>query len=250
MRSPIPRRLPRFFFGLCGLAGASLATPALADIINTSKAGQVSAFQAGADVENFDDLDGTPLSSYAPGQVVAPGSRFSSRDGTEAPTFHSGGGSPNDPVGNPGTPIAIISPSGAIIGDVESGENVAAPVVINTDEPWNNGFMEVIFPIEVDKVGFWVTHGTIRLTLRNRSGGDLETGDVEVVGTAGNFIGIERDAQDIAVAAIFNDGGGDAYTFDDFTSTADPVPEASASLGSLAGALVLIAARRLRAARA
>jgi hypothetical protein len=246
MRSRVPRRL----LGIFGAGGLALATPALADIINTSKAGQVSAFQTGADVESFDDLDGTPLSSYAPGQVVAPGSRFSSRDGTEFPTFHSGGGSPNNPVGNPGTAIAIISPSGAIIGDVESGENVAAPVVINSDEPWNGGFMEVIFPIEVDKVGFWVTHGTVRLTLRDRNGTDLTTGDTEVIGSAGNFIGIERDAQDIAVAAIFNSGGGDAYTFDDFTSTADPVPEAPASLGSLAGALVLMAARRFRSARA
>ena len=116
-------------------------------------------------------VTGTALSSYAAGELILEASRFSSRGSATNPTFHSGGASPNDPVGNPGSPIGIITPSGAIGGDVESGENVAAPLVIFTDEPWNDAFMEVIFfPGNVERVGFWVTHGPVRLDLRDRSG--------------------------------------------------------------------------------
>jgi hypothetical protein len=230
---------------LLALTGLVLASPARATILSTSNQSQVDAFSVGAEVENFDDLDSTVASSYAAGQNATPASRFSTRDGTTAPTFHSGGASPNDPVGNPGTPIAIVTPSGAIIGDVASGENVGAPVVVSADELWNGGFMEVIFPSDVNKVGFWVTGGSAHLFLRDRFGSNLATGDVDVIGNAGTFIGIERPAADISVAAIVANGG-DFFTIDDFTH----VPEAPAPLGAVVGALVLTLARRFRPARA
>ena len=67
------------------------------------------------------------------------------------PTFHSGGGSPNDPVGTPGEPIAIIDPDGAIGGAVMSPNNVAARLNLNVpDEPFNQAFIEVIFPMAAD----------------------------------------------------------------------------------------------------
>jgi hypothetical protein len=229
--------------GACALLAA--AAPAGALIVNTSNAGEVADFQEGAEVEDFDDLDGHPVQSYAAGQNVPAGSRFSTRNGNLFPTFHSGGASPNDPVGNPGTPIAIVSPAGPIVDDVVSGENVAAPVVILSDELWNGGFMEVIFPNDINKVGLWVTHGSVTMFMRDRFGSNLTDGDVEVTGTAGSFIGIERPTADVSVAALIVQGG-DAYTFDDFTYA----PEAPAPLGAAAGLLVLGLAGRFRAKRA
>jgi hypothetical protein len=110
-------------------------TGTAATIIKTSDPTVVAAFQSGASVENFDDLTAFVITSYDPGQFIDAGAKFSSRDGATMPTYHSGGASPNDPVGNPGTPIGIVDPDGGIAGDVASPNNVAAPLVINSDEP-------------------------------------------------------------------------------------------------------------------
>jgi len=232
---------------LCGL-GALLvgAFPARALILQTTNPGEVASFASGMNVEDFDDLDGTALDGYAPGQLIDETSRFSSRDSATEPTFHSGGASPNDPVGNPGSPIGIVAPSGAIAGDVESGANVAAPLVIFSDEPWDNGFMEVIFfPGNVERVGFWITHGSVRLDLRDRQGSILVTGDVTVTGTKGDFIGISRGTSDIAVVALIAAGGGDAFTIDDFVY-ADSVPEPAETVLLGVGAALLGVLRTAR----
>jgi hypothetical protein len=235
---------------LCGLAALlAFATPAHAAILQTSDAGQVATFSAGMNVETFEGTIGTALSSYAPGQLVENGSLFSSLDSATEPTFHSGGASPNDPVGNPGTPIGIVDPSGAIASDVVSGVNVAAPLVISSQEPWNDAFMEVIFfPGLVERVGFWITHGSVTLTLRDRGGLDLVGGDVTVTGNEGEFIGISRGASDIAVAALFAAGDGDAFTIDDFVY-ADSVPEPAGALLLVVGAAALTSARSISARR-
>jgi hypothetical protein len=114
----------------------------------SSDTSAVAAFQAGATVKNFDDLPALTITSYDSGQAVPSANQFSSRDlvAFTAPFFNSGGASFNDPVGNPGTPIGIFDPDGAIAGDVQSTNNVAGPLVVGSDEAFNNGFMEVIFP--------------------------------------------------------------------------------------------------------
>ena len=240
-------RMRRAAAFLCGV-GAVLAVPsAQADIVKTTNQAQVNAFSAGMNVETFDTgVTGTALTSYADGQLILEASRFSSRGSATNPTFHSGGASPGDPVGNPGSPIGIITPSGAIAGDVESGENVAAPLVMFTDEPWNDAFMEVIFfPGNVERVGFWVTHGSVRLDLRDRSGSNLVTGDVTVTGDEGEFIGISRGGtSDIAAVALTVQSPDGAFTIDDFTYP-DTVPEPAAALLLGIGAGVLTA-RRVR----
>ena len=218
-------RRPLILGPLAVLGALGLAGKAPAEVINTSNNNQVHAFQQGATIEKFDDLDAVSLSSYAAGQTVPVADQFHTRDGATAPTFHSGGASPNDPIGNPGTPIGIVHPTGGISGDVKSSPNVAAPLVINDVIAWTNGvdkgFMEVIFPAgsEVSKVGFWVTQGSVTLHLRDRSGSDLTTGDVTVTGDAGSFIGIDRGTADIAVAAVLPNAV-DAITIDDFTFSA------------------------------
>jgi hypothetical protein len=223
------------------------AAPVRATIVKTTNQSQVNAFSQGMNVESFDTgVTGTALSSYADGQTILEASRFSSRGSATNPTFHSGSASPNDPVGNPGAPIGIITPTGAIAADVESGENVAAPLVIFTDEPWNDGFMEVIFfPGNVERVGFWVTHGPVRLDLRDRTGSNLTTGDVTVIGETGEFIGISRGGtSDIAVVALTAQGADGAFTIDDFTYP-ETVPEPAAALLLGIGAGILTA-RRVR----
>jgi hypothetical protein len=241
------RRVGAALGGLAALL--AFAPPAHALILKTTNAGEVATFSTGMNVEEFEGTIGTALSSYAPGQLVENGSLFSSLDHATQPTFHSGGADPNDPEGNPGTPIGIIDPSGAIAADVVSGVNVASPLVINTQEPFNNAFMEVIFfPGLVERVGFWITHGSVTLTLRDRQVNDLTTGDVTVTGVEGEFIGISRGTSDIAIAAVFAAGGGDSYTFDDFVY-ADSVPEPGGPLLLAVGAAALASARATSARR-
>jgi hypothetical protein len=89
--------------------------------------------------------------------------------------------------------------------------------------------MEVLFPANVSKVGFWLLHGSVTLQLRDSDGNTHTTGDFEVTGTAPTFIGLSRASADIRVAAIIPST--EAFTIDDFTfaggSSAPPktVPE-------------------------
>lgn len=239
------RRVEGALWGLAMLL--AFALPAQGTILKTTNPADVASFADGMNVESFEGTIGTQLSSYASGQLVENGSLFSSLNHATQPTFHSGGASPNDPEGNPGTPIGIIDPGGAIASDVVSGVNVAAPLVINSQEPWNNAFIEVIFfPGLVERVGFWVTHGSVTLTLRDRQVSDLTTGDVTVTGNAGEFIGISRGTSDIAVAALFS--AGDAFTFDDFVY-ADSVPEPAGVVLLAVGAAALTSVRTISARR-
>lgn len=226
------------------------APAAHAVVIATTDAATIAAFQSGATIESFDDLSALVITSYVAGQTVGASEQFSTRNGLTQPTFHSGGASPNDPVGNPGTPIGIFEPTGGIAGDVRSPSNVAGPLVINSDEAFNFGFMEVIFPSTASRVGFWLTHGNVLLQLRDADGNTLTTGDFQVNGTAGQFIGIIRDSADVTVAAIV--GSTEAFTIDDFTYASGggtSVPEPASLLGGLmtlgfAGAFYRAANRR------
>src|SRR6185503_11663341 len=112
--------------GLIAFA-AMLPLHSNAYVIQTTDSSMVAAFQAGAIVENFDDLAALTITSYASGQTVPTANQFSSRDivNFTSPFYNSGGASFNDPVNNPGTPIGIYAPSGAIASDVESGTHVA-----------------------------------------------------------------------------------------------------------------------------
>jgi hypothetical protein len=205
----------------------------------TSDPAQAAQFQTAATVEGFDDLAALTITSYAAGQIVPAANQFSSRDlvAFTSPFFNSGGASFNDPVGNPGVPIGIFDPAGAIAGDVQSPDNVAGPLVGDgSGEAFNNGFMEVIFPADVIRVGFWVTHGSITLFLKDASNTNLATGDVQVSGTAGQFIGIQRDAADVRGVTI---GFDEAFTIDDFTYSSNAVPEPSIALLLGMGALLL-----------
>jgi PEP-CTERM motif len=212
----------------------------------TSNPADVATFQTGATVENFDDLSALAVTSYA-AQAVPEANRFSSRNlvAFTSPFFNSGGASFNDPVLNPGTPIGILAPGDGIAGDVKSPGNVAGGLAGDGSfEAFNNGFIEVIFPADVSKVGLWVTQGSIKLLLKDANNTNLATGDVEVSGTAGQFIGIERATADVRGVTI---GFTQALTIDDFTYSASaPVPEPSSGLLIAMGLTGLLGWRRIR----
>ena len=211
----------------------------------TSDPSQVAQFQAGATVENFDSLSGLTITSYDNGQTVPAANRFSSDNliTFTSPFFNSGGASFNDPVGNPGTKIGIFDPDAAIAGEVVSPNNVAGPLTVGTDIAFTNGFMEVIFPEDVIRVGIWITHGTnIQLILKDSNNQNLSTGDFTVTGSTGQFIGIQRDAADVRGVTI----GFGAFTIDDFTYSSTPVPEPSSSVLIAMGLTALVGWRRLR----
>jgi hypothetical protein len=220
--------------------------------IATMNPSQIATFQGGATVEGFDTfppstITGLTIDSY---NVVAvpQGSRFSSRDTTTftSPFFNSGGASFGNPVGNPGVPIGIFTPTGATIGgDVKSPTNVAGPLTGDGSfEAFNNGFMEVIFPADMIRVGFWITHssGSITLITKDLNNQNLSTGDFQVTGTKGQFIGIQRDSADIRGVTI---GFTQAFTIDDFTYSSTPIPEPSSLFLIATGLAALIGWRRV-----
>lgn len=217
----------------------------------TSNPSEVGQFQMGATVENFDDLPALTLTSYRDDQIVPAANQFSSRNlvAFTSPFFTSGLASFNDPVGNPGTRIGIFDPDGAIAGDVKSPNNVAGPLLIGTDEAFTHGVMEVIFPADVIRVGFWITRaldiGIVFLRLKDSNNTDLTTGTFSL-GVSGDdkFIGIQRDSADIRAVTI--DGFG-AVTIDDFTySSTAMIPEPSSSLLVAMGLTALVGWRRVR----
>ncbi|RIL00248.1 MAG: hypothetical protein DCC71_18895 [Proteobacteria bacterium] len=230
---------------VCLVAMQPTASSGLALI--TSDPSEAALFQTGATVEGFDDLPALTITSYDAGQIVPAANQFSSRDlaAFTSPFFNSGGASFNDPVGNPGVAIGIFDPDGAIAGDVVSPDNVAGPLVGDgSGEAFNNGFMEVIFPADVLRVGFWITEGSnIQLILKDSNNTNLATGDFSVTGNAGQFIGIQRDSADVRGVTI---GFDDAFAIDDFTYSSAPIPEPSTFLLIGMGLTALVGRRRVR----
>jgi hypothetical protein len=244
------RGVPRQRSIINALIAASVtmnASASFALVIQTSDPAQVAAFQSGATIENFDDLAALTITSYASGQTVPAASQFSSRNLVtfSAPFFNSGGASFNDPIGNAGTPIGIFDPDGAIAGDVKSLNNVAGPLAGGSDQAFGNGFMEVIFPTDMRRIGVWVTHGTFTIFLKDSTNTNLASGDVSVTGSAGQFIGIQRNAADVRGLTI---GFPESFTFDDFTFSttpiSEPVPEPASIFSAALGLGALLGLRR------
>jgi VPDSG-CTERM motif len=218
--------------------GAFLPLNSNALVVTTTDPSVVASFQAGATIEHFDDLPALPITSYSSGQTVPAADQFSSRNliSFTSPFYNSGGASFNDPVSNPGTPIGIFAPGGGIAGDVKSGTHVAGPLVVGSDEAFNNGFMEVIFPTDIQLVGFSITHASSPITmfLKDSTNTNLSTGDFQVTGSQGDFIGIKRNSADVRGITV---GFTESFTIDDFTFSAAPVttvPDTSSTAGLLA----------------
>ncbi len=211
----------------CGILTNSLAALALfgaavgteGTVITTSNPVDIAAFKSGATVQTFDSIPGitaVPITSYSPLDITGTAALFS-KDPAQSPYFNSGGASFNDPASNPGTPVGIVAPSGAIAGDKLSGNNVAGPLFV-TPPPFTvfetGAFMEVIFPTAVSKVGLFVPHGSVTMFLRDTSNNNLATGDSQGSVSAGQFLGITRASADIGGLLLLGNG---PFTIDDFT---------------------------------
>ena len=92
-------------------------------------------------------------------------------------------------------------------------------------------------------LGLWVTQGTITLFLKDSTNTNLATGDVQVTGSAGQFIGIQRDTADVRGVTI---GFPEAFTIDDFTYSTTPIPEPSSLVLIAMGLTALARWRRAR----
>lgn len=147
---------------------------AQASILTTSNPTDIATFENGATVQTFDNISGitaAPITDYNPKDLTGSAALFN-KDAAQPAFFNSGGASFNDPVGNPGVPIGIVSPTGGISGDKLSGNNVAGPIGVSTP-PFtvfdSGAFMEVIFPTAVSKVGLYVAHGSLTLILKDKT---------------------------------------------------------------------------------
>jgi hypothetical protein len=91
----------------------------------------------------------------------------------------------------------------------------------------------------------WVTHGTFTVFLKDSTNTNLTTGDVQVTGNAGQFIGVERDTADVRGLTM---GFPESFTFDDFTYATTPIPEPASTLLVAVGFGVLLGRRRVAGA--
>jgi len=123
----------------------------------------------------------------------------------------------------------------------------SVPAPVGSFEAFHDGFMEVIFPVDVRRVGFWITHGNVTLFLKDSTNTNLATGDFQITGSAGQFIGIQRDTADVRGVTI---GFPQAFTIDDFTySSTAMIPEPTSFLLIVVGLTTLVGWRHVRNAR-
>jgi hypothetical protein len=80
------------------------------------------------------------------------------------------------------------------------------------------------------------------LILKDSNNSNLATGDFSVTGSAGQFIGIQRDAADVRGVTI---GFAEAFTIDDFTYSSTVIPEPSTFLLIAIGLTTLTGRRRV-----
>ena len=240
-------------FALIGLVLLATASSAHAATINTNDTAVYDAFAVGATVQTFESTGLTPLalSSYTNAANSSTAVLATAQLGGQIAGlhFHSGGASPGDPVGNPGTPTALLQLQGAIAGDAHSASNVVGSLEINTENLDLDQFLEIIFTGGVlqDRVGVWLNPGLGNVTFSafDSTGTPLES----VTGTAGNFVGIDRAANEIRVVSIVNQGG-TGFTIDDLTYGRTGTTSTVAEPGSLALLLTgLLAAAGLRRRR-
>jgi PEP-CTERM motif len=211
------------------------------DVIDTNNPAQISAFQSGATVVNFESISGrTPqsLTDYTSGNPVSPTSFvFDQIPGVQ---FSVGGAvGTNEP--------ALYQLSGGISGDAHTPTTVLGPVDFDFTTKFNSGSMiEIFFPTKVSKVGFWLnpSRGNVELIAADTNFAFSHQTETTLESSmtlfpsgvkAGDFVGISRPTADIGGFKIIGLGA-NGFTIDDFTfgggsSTAVPEPSALALLG-------------------
>jgi hypothetical protein len=218
--------------------------------INTNDINVYNAFATGATFEDFESVGTlTPLAltSYAnatnSSTTVPAGAQLSTQ--LTGSLFHSGGGSFNNPVGNPGTPAALLQLQGGISGDAHSGSNVVGSLEINSTLLDLDQFVEfgLTDGTRVNRIGVWVNPslGPVLFTAFDENLTPLESG----TGSPGNFVGVLLPTDTIRSISIISTSAS-GFTIDDLTyGKAAAVPEPTSAVLILIGTgLVAICRRR------
>ncbi len=229
------------------LSSASMATP-----INTNDINIYNTFATGATLQNFENIAGmTPLvlNSYTNALDSSTNVPAAAQLSLDIPglLLHSGGGSFNNPAGNPGTPTALLFLDGDLGTDAHSGNNLVGSLEINTENLDLDQFIEIVFINTLQaRVGVWLNPslGNVTMTAFDSTGSSLES----VAGSAGNFVGFERSAADIKFVSIVNNNNA-GFTVDDLTyggaRSTTPVSEPG-SLALIGLSLLVLAYLRRR----
>lgn len=225
--------------------------PAFGVTFNTSDLDVYNLFATGATVQTFENIAGmTPLglTSYANALDSSTAVPAAAQLGLDIPgfLFHSGGGSFNNPTGNPGTPTALLALSGTLADDPQSPTNVVGSLEINTEQLDLDHFLEIVsIDALQSRVGVWLNPslGDVTFSAFDSTGTQLET----TPGTAGNFVGIQRATADIKFVSVV--GGAAGFTIDDLTFAGTPTtttPEPATFLLLALGSAALWRMRRAR----
>jgi PEP-CTERM motif-containing protein len=212
------------------LVHATAVTVAAATI-DTNDVNVYNLFASGATVQNFDNIAGVTalgLDSYANAansSTAVPAAPAQLSLDIAGLLFHSGGGSPNNPVGNPGTPTAVLALGGNIAGDAHSQSNVVGSQQLKIDPALDpdvldiDQFIEIVFINQLQsRVGVWLNPslGNALFTAFDSNGQSVGS----VVGTAGNFVGVELPTAQIKNISIVSQAQNVGFTIDDLTYAA------------------------------
>jgi PEP-CTERM motif-containing protein len=237
----------------------AFAGVAEATLVDTTNPADVTAFQAGLTVNNFESVAGTTafgITTYDSGVAVPstafvfnqiPGVQFSvgGQVGTNRPALYSLGGTIAGDAQSPSTVLGTVDFDGNTLLAFSNNNSVS-------------GLIEIFFPTKVSSVAFWLDPSLSNVSIiaadTNFAFSGLTETTLESYSnlTAGHFIGITRPTADIGGFKIQSATSLAGFAIDDFTygggtpTATTPEPATLVLLGSGLVALGVAQYRRRR----